>query len=384
MFASVKGIRFDRNELAGAFGDIGTDLPLLIGVILASGIDPASVLIMFGIMQVLSGLTYGVPMPVQPLKAFATLVIAQKITGDIIFAGGLAIGVIMLVLYSTRLIGWLSKVTPKAVVRGIQFGLGIQLASLAIKNYIGSDGSTGYILAGICFFIGVLLMGNRKFPPALLIIFLGVMYSFFVTGFDFVAVGKGFSFHLPKFDADVSFADVMTGLVLLALPQLPLSLSNSILATGRLARDYYPEKKITVQKISLTYSIMNIINPFFGGFPTCHGVGGMAGHYAFGGRTGGSVIIYGSLYLTIGLFFSNVFTEVIGIFPLPVLGVLLLFEAFMLIKLMGDTAHKKEDFIIAVIVGLIAGYLPYGFLVGLVVGFILKYLSKNNIIGLTK
>lgn len=384
MFAAFKGIRFDRNELSGAFGDIGTDLPLLIGVILASGIDPASVLIMFGLMQVLSGLTYGVPMPVQPLKAFATLVIAQKITGDIIFAGGLAIGVIMLVLYATRLIGWLAKVTPKAVVRGIQFGLGIQLASLAIKNYVSSDGTYGYILAGICFFIAVLLMGNRRFPPALLIIFLGVLYSFFVTGFDFVAVGKGFSLHFPHFDGNVSFADIMTGLVLLALPQLPLSLSNSILATGRLARDYYPEKKITVQKISLTYSIMNLVNPFFGGFPTCHGVGGMAGHYAFGGRTGGSVIIYGSLYLTIGLFFSNVFAEVIGIFPLPVLGVLLLFEAFTLIKLLGDTARSKEDFIIAVIVGLIAGYLPFGFLVGLVVGFILKYLSKNNIIGLTK
>jgi hypothetical protein len=43
--------RFDRNELAGAFGDIGTDLPLIVGMIVAAGLDAASVLIMFGLMQ---------------------------------------------------------------------------------------------------------------------------------------------------------------------------------------------------------------------------------------------------------------------------------------------------------------------------------------------
>ncbi|MCZ2400148.1 MAG: hypothetical protein LC135_09825 [Phycisphaerae bacterium] len=36
-------IRFDRHELAGSFGDIGTDLPLLIGMIAAAGLDSASV-----------------------------------------------------------------------------------------------------------------------------------------------------------------------------------------------------------------------------------------------------------------------------------------------------------------------------------------------------
>jgi hypothetical protein len=86
-------IRFDRNEVAGAFGDLGTDLPLLIGVIAASGIDSASVLILFGLMQVFTGFWYRMPMPVQPLKAFAALVIAQKIPGRVIFGGGMAIGI---------------------------------------------------------------------------------------------------------------------------------------------------------------------------------------------------------------------------------------------------------------------------------------------------
>ncbi|MHC4509001.1 MAG: putative sulfate/molybdate transporter, partial [Planctomycetota bacterium] len=89
-------IKFDRNELSGAFGDIGTDFPLIVGMILASGIDTASVLIMFGAMQLLTAFTYGLPMPVQPLKAVAVLVIAQKLSGNIIYGAGLAIGFTML------------------------------------------------------------------------------------------------------------------------------------------------------------------------------------------------------------------------------------------------------------------------------------------------
>ena len=84
-------IRFDRNELAGAFGDIGTDLPLIIAMILVAGLDAASALIMFGLMQVFTGLRYGIPMPVQPLKAMAALVIAQKLSGGVLYGGGLAI-----------------------------------------------------------------------------------------------------------------------------------------------------------------------------------------------------------------------------------------------------------------------------------------------------
>src|SRR5205823_3212546 len=103
-------IRFDRNELACAFGDIGTDLPLIVGVILAAKLDSASALILFGIMQILTALRYRMPMPVQPLKAMAAIVIAAngKIDGKVLFGAGLAIGVIMLFLTITGLIDWLA------------------------------------------------------------------------------------------------------------------------------------------------------------------------------------------------------------------------------------------------------------------------------------
>ncbi|MCK6440455.1 MAG: putative sulfate/molybdate transporter, partial [Planctomycetes bacterium] len=113
-------IRFDRNEFAGSFGDIGTDLPLIMLMIPAAGLDSASVFIMFGALQILTGLIYGLPMPMQPLKAMALLVITQKIGGDVLYGAGLAIGVIMLVLTLTGLLGWLVRVIPLCVVRGVQ------------------------------------------------------------------------------------------------------------------------------------------------------------------------------------------------------------------------------------------------------------------------
>jgi hypothetical protein len=370
------GIRFDRNELAGAFGDIGTDLPLIVGVILAAHLDSASALILFGTMQILTALRYQMPMPVQPLKAVAALVIAQKISGNILFGGGLAIGIFMLFLTITGLIDLLTRVVPKAVVRGIQFGLGLQLATLALKEYVGADGRNGYALAAVALVLIVILMGNRRYPAALFVIAVGLAYAilFKLNGPTLL---QGIGFRLPHIYRPTS-SDILAGFLLLALPQIPLSLGNSVLATRQIAEDLFPERRLTARKISLTYSLMNLINPFFGGVPTCHGSGGMMGHYAFGGRTGGSVILYGMLYLILGLFFSGSFAHVVQVFPLPILGVLLLIEGLRIMLLIRDTVDEKPDFSIAVLVGLIAAGMPYGYLVGMFIGTILFYLARSR------
>ena len=372
-----KQIHFNRNELAGAFGDIGTDLPLVIGMILASGLDSASVLITYGAMQLLTAITYGIPMPVQPLKAIALIVITQHIAPGIIYGGGLAIGIVMLILSLTGLVNLIAKYIPKVVVRGIQFGLGIQLAMVALKEYVIADSYTGYWLAGIAFIITILLLGNRKYPPAIFIILAGIIYAliFHFNNFDVV---KAISFSFPKFFTP-SWSDILTGFLILALPQIPLSIGNSIIATNQVAHDLFPEKKLNVKKISLTYSIINIINPFIGGIPTCHGSGGMAGHYVFGARSGGSVFIYGLIYLTLGFFFSGSFEQIVKIFPLPVLGVILLFEGLSLMIFIKDIINSRKSFFISLLVALIACGLPYGYLIGMVVGTIMYYISDKKI-----
>ncbi len=369
-------LRFDRNEFSGSFGDIGTDFPLIIGLILACGLDSSSTLIMFGIMQIITGLIYGIPMPVQPLKAMAVIMIAQKLSGNLLYGAGLAIGVTMLFLTVSGLLQWLAKFIPKSVVRGIQFGLGFALATLALKNYVLSDAAPGYILAVVSFIIAIILLGNRKYPPAIFIIFVGLAYSF-IFKIDFGTVYHNVHLSLPKLHIP-NANDILQGFLFLTLPQLPLSISNSIIATQQTVADFFPERQISLKKIGTTYSIMNLILPFFCGIPNCHGAGGLAGHYTFGARTGGSVVIYGSMYLILGLFFIKSFNEIINAFPLPILGIILLFESLSLMILIKDIASSKTELFICLLVALISIGLPQGYVIGLLTGTVLWHLIQRG------
>ena len=369
-------LRFDRNELAGAFGDIGTDLPLIIGMIAASGLNSASVLVMFGLMQFLTAFAYGMPMAVQPLKAVAVIVITQHIAPGVLYGGGFSIGVAMLILTITGGIDWLGRVVPRAVVRGLQLGLGLQLSLLALGNYVQRDGASGYVLAAVSFVIIIALLGNRRFPPALFVIALGVVYAI-VLKMNVSDIAGSVGFSLPHVQR-LSLSEITSGFVLLAIPQIPLSLGNSILATRQIAEDLFPEKRIGVRKLSLTYAAMNLINPWFGGIPTCHGSGGLVGQYTFGARTGGSLIIYGSLFLTLGIFFATGFQHVVQVFPLPVLGVLLLFEGVGLMQLIRGETGNRYEFFIVLVVGLLANGLSYGYAIALVVGTVLYYLPHKH------
>lgn len=369
-------IRFDRNELAGAFGDLGTDFPLIVGMIIAAKLDSTSVLVAYGLMQLLTGFVYRMPMPVQPLKAVATLVITQHIAANTIYGSGLAIGVAMLLLSASGGISWLARVVPKTVVRGIQLGLGIQLGSLALRDYVAADQLPGYALAALAFVLTLALIRNRRIPAALVVVALGVAYAFVfkLSAAEFV---RGVGLRLPQLYVP-TVADVATGFVVLALPQLPLSLGNSLLATKQVADDLYPDAKLSVKKIGLTYAAMNLVSPFMSGIPVCHGSGGFVGHYAFGGRTGGSVVLYGALFMGLGLFFGNGFAQVVDVFPLPMLGILLLFEALALAMLVKDVAGERSDFFIAALVAFCAAFLPYGYIVGLVVGTVLAHLGRRG------
>jgi len=375
----ARRITFNRNELSGAFGDIGTDLPLIIGMVAACGLDPAGSFLMFGLMQMMTGVLYGIPMPVQPLKAMAVLMISQKLSGSLLYGAGLSIGITMALLTLTGALDFIVRAVPKSVVRGIQFGLGMSLASLAVKTYVIAGGVQGYVIAGVSFILTVVFIGNKKYPPAIFVALLGSIYAcFFSVDFRILVANTGFvlpSFNIPK------TPDIVKGFLVLAIPQIALSISNSVIATKRTVEDLFPEKALTVRKIGWTYTAMNLINPFFSGIPTCHGAGGIAGHYGFGGRTGGSVIIYGTLFAVIGLFFSRGFSEFVKLFPMPVLGVILLFESLSLMSFISDIAQSRKCLFVSLVVGIMAFALPYGYAIGLVSGLLLDhFVNKEKVL----
>jgi len=370
--AQDRRIRFNRGELAGAFGDIGTDLPLLVAMILAAGLHTPSVLIVFGIMQIATGLIYRMPMPVQPLKAMATLVIAQQIGGNILLGAGIAIGIAMLLLSLTGALSALARIIPKTVIRGIQLGLGISLAMLAFQKYIPADNTAGYILAAAAFALTIALIDNKRYPASLAVIALGILYAFTVK-INPATLAASAGINLPQWHTP-AWDDITKGFLLLALPQIPLSLGNSIIATRQVANDLYPDRPpLTVRKIGITYGLMNLAIPLLGGIPSCHGSGGMLGHYTFGGRTGGSVVIYGILFLSLGIFFGHAFDQIVQVFPLPVLGVILLFEGLALSLLIRDIAGDRRGLVIAILTGILAAGMPYGFVIALALGTALHY-----------
>jgi MFS superfamily sulfate permease-like transporter len=365
-------LRFDRNEFAGAFGDIGTDLPLLVALIATCSLDAASVCIMFGLLQIATGIRYGIPMPVQPLKAMAAIMLAQRLSPATFAAGGIVIGAVMLVLTLSGLLDWLARVIPREVVRGIQLGLALTLSKLALGKYVPTEGVRGYALAAACALVLIALRKQNRIPAPLLVIGLGILYATLTHAVH----APPFSVHLPTLVIP-SGSDFTQGALLLALPQIPLSLGNSVVATEQTARDLFPDRTIRVRTIGLTYALMNLIAPWFGGVPTCHGSNGLAGFHRFGARTGGAPIIYGGMYLLLGLCFSRGFAEVVRIFPLPVLGVILLFEAMALVALTRELLQDRNALVVALVVAGAVVFAPYGYLVGMVLGTILASILRR-------
>lgn len=369
-------LRFDRHELAGAFGDIGTDLPLLVALIATCGLDAASVCIMFGALQIATGVLYGIPMPVQPLKAMATIMLAGKLSAGTFAGGGLVIGAVMLLLALTGSLDWLARTVPKEVVRGIQLGLGITLATLALKQYAAADGAAGYLLAIVSVAALLLLRRQRKVPAPLVVMGLGAVYAMWLHA-DAFALSSGVELRLPSFRMPT--VDEMTqGALLLALPQIPLSLGNSVIATSQTTHDLFPSRPVSVRKIGITYALMNLIAPWFGGVPACHGCGGLVGFHGFGARTGGAAVIYGSMYLLLGLLFSPAFASIVHVFPMPVLGVVLLFEAVALMMLVRDVTGQRSALWVTLVVAAAVVGLPYGYLVGLVAGTLIAWGARRG------
>jgi hypothetical protein len=366
-------LRFNRRELSGAFGDLGTDLPLIVGMVLAGGFNASWAFFCFGLFQIASAVVYGIPMPVQPLKAVAILVITQQIAPPVINGGAMAIAAIMLVLTISGSIDGLAKLIPGPVIRGIQFGLGVKLATLALGKYVPSDGLSGYVLAGVCVMVIVGLLHHRRFPATVVVLLIGIL-SAFLRGTP-IHASNPISTGIPSFSLP-NWPDIWMGFLLLALPQIPLSLGNSLLATKQLADDWFPERQIPLRRIGITYSLFNALAAVFGGIPVCHGSGGMAGHYVFGARTGGSLVIYGLFNIVLGVACAIGFTNITGLFPLPVLGVILFVESLTLMTRLKEVMGSRTDLVIALGVGLIAAWIPNGFLIGMVIGGILSAVCR--------
>jgi len=143
--------------------------------------------------------------------------------------------------------------------------------------------------------------------------------------------------------SDLSWAAVFTGIVLLALPQVPLTLGNAVLAPVEFSNKEFPERPVTERKVALSTGLMNTLGSFIGAVPMCHGAGGMAAQVGFGARSGGAPVILGVILILLALGFSDSLAVLLRLFPQPALGVMLFLAGLQLALGSCDFARDKGE-----------------------------------------
>lgn len=318
-----KSFEFNLRELAGSMGDFGTLFPFAVGYIVVNGLNPAGFLVMMGAANIVTGLVYRLPMPIEPMKVLAAMAIAGHWPPSLVYASGFAMGIIWLLFAATNLIGWVAKWTPQPVIWGIQVTLGLLLAWEAIQLMAG-----GWLLGIVAIALVLVLRQNRYAPAALVLMLLGVLISFATGALQHVSP-PGFT---PPPLTTFTPAEVWRSLLLGGFAQVPLTVTNATIATAALIKSYWPDRPVTERQLSLNQGIMNVVTPFFGGMPMCHGAGGLAGQYYFGARTGGTNIIEGSIEIGLGLFLSAAVAGLFAVFPAPIIGAMMLLVGVELTK----------------------------------------------------
>jgi MFS superfamily sulfate permease-like transporter len=326
-----------------------------------------------GLTNIILGIRFNLPLPVQPQKTIGTVAISEKWEPNMVISTGFGTGVIWFILGLSKKLNKIVQKVPTITVRGVQLGLALIL------------GWTGIILFKENFYLGIisiliilLLIKNKPIPSAIILTILGICILFLsrtIILSDIVFGWPNLSFGFPTWN------NFILGMIYAGIAQLFLTLTNVMIATVVLIKDLFPERDDTVDanSLALNMGIMNLVSPFFTGMPTCHGSGGLMAQYAFGARTGGSMILEGILELFLGLFFSETLFLLFNEFPLAILGAMLIYTAYLLGRVACKDFNIKK-FPIILISAIFCYFLniTIGFFIGLCLFFIFKKLIEKD------
>ncbi|MFQ5925039.1 MAG: putative sulfate/molybdate transporter [Dehalococcoidia bacterium] len=379
----VKSFRFTLWELSGALGDIGILLPLLVALIVVNNVSSTGAFLVVGLAYIFTGLYYRIPMPVQPLKAVAAIAIATGLSASVIAASGLLMAVVLLLLALTGIITAVAKLFPKAIIRGIQLGIALLLikAGVALANksqvFIGGQGASlsssldvpvGWLLAIAAGILLIVFLRKRWLPASLVILTFGLGAGAFLGPIEGLAQLR-LGLALPSLGLP-SLSDFSTALLILVLPQVPLTLGNAVFATADTARSYFGDKaqRVTHKSLVTTTGVANLAAGALGGIGVCHGSGGVTAHFKLGARTGGANLMIGSVFLGLALFLDGNLLPLLSLIPYPILGVMVAFVGLQHALLARDLQGwlNIAVAILIAVVALATSNLALGFALGIV------------------
>ncbi|MDD9898419.1 MAG: putative sulfate/molybdate transporter [Candidatus Melainabacteria bacterium] len=367
------------SELSGAVADLGILLPLAFALFVFNGFSASKLFILWGIVYIATGLYFKIPVSVQPLKAMAIIAIASGFDQAFLASTAFFYGLLMLVLTATGLITKLKQIFSLALIRGVQIGIGLILASKAFGLLIDkglfvfsteANFKLNLLLAAIILVIVYLSQRFTKLAIAFWLVVSSILLVKF-AGISFaVDLVQPLDFSLVKPEPSI----LWQALPLLILPQLPLTLGNAVYAAADSAQELYPNKskKLEAENLSNSIGISNIFLGLFGGFPVCHGAGGIVAHHKMGARTGASTITLGIALILLSLNPST--RNVLFQIPIPVLAALLLMAAWQMLAF-ASKLESKTEFIIAIIVALIS-FVSHNLFLAILAGFVLEKFLK--------
>lgn len=390
--------KFNRQEFAGSLGDLGTLLPIAIGMILINGLHPTGLFLSIGIFYLFCGYFYGVTVPVQPMKVIGAYAIATAAGSGEILAASFLMGILLLILGVTGLIDLIGKYTPKSVVRGVQLSTGTLLMAQGIRLMTGTSNlqflqqaaepylkfqNIGWLPIGVVIgiagaMITLFLMDNKKLPAGLIVVIFGLVIGILFgvrENSDTLKIGINMPEFLPF--GFPSKSDFIFAVFAFVLPQMPMTIGNAVIANADLSKTYFPEHagKVTYKNLTLTMAVGCLLSFFLGGMPLCHGAGGLAAHYRFGARTSGSNYMIGAVFVLLVLLLGSGIMGVIFLIPMSVLGVLLVFAGSQLALTIQDISQRKDLFVITVILGIT---FATNLGVAVIIGFFLAWLLKSK------
>jgi MFS superfamily sulfate permease-like transporter len=365
--------RYDRREWAGALGDLGTLVPFVMAYVSVLKLEPFGVLFGFGVSMVCCGWFYKTPFPVQPMKAIGAVATSQTaqasaITPGAVYGAGLATGLIWLFLGATgiahRLARWVSQPVAQGVVLGLALAFMLQGAKLMAEQWL---------LAGAGLFVVLALAGSRRVPAIFALLILGVGWTALRQPELLMKLGTfELQMQWPVWTwPRINGPDLLVGTMLLALPQVPLTLGNAIIGVRAENNRLFPDRPVTDRKVALSTGFLNLFGSAVGGVPMCHGAGGMAGHVAFGARTGGSLVILGGLLLLLALFFSGSVLTLFEAIPRAVLGTILFVAGVQLAKVQISPRRDRRALGVMLITAALAAW---NAALGLGVGLTLQHI----------
>jgi MFS superfamily sulfate permease-like transporter len=320
---------------------MGTFIPILVGMVTVCGLNAGSALFFAGFFNLITGFIFGIPLAVQPMKAIGTIAINEGLTVNQILTAGIVTSAVVFLLGITNLIGFLNKHIPLSVIRGLQLGLGLLLIINGVKMVTDTNTIFGLDSIAVGVFCGLLvlfLFFSKLFPGALVVFAIGFVFLFLRS--PDVLKGISYELSIPKFIIPCT-NDFISGTLKAAIPQIPLTTLNSVIAVCALSWDLFPKEGVDTRRMATSVGLMNLIGCWFGAMPMCHGSGGLAAQYGFGARIGGSIVFLGIIKMVIGFFFGAYAIKLLSVYPLSVLGVLLTFSGLELAMTSRDMKTKE-------------------------------------------